>query len=342
MSRSPRSTASRSHGSALSIVPIASSMSSARLGAPPCSGPDSAPMAPTTAAARSAPVDVITRAVNVDALKPWSIVEMRYCSTARACSGVGNLALHHVEVVRRVREVGVRVDRLEAVLQPVQRGEQRGHDRARLERLVAQLGASTSSDGRKPSAAPSSDTVGAQQVERRRVGPPSARSAGSTAFTAAGISRSGAISVGNASRSAQRRERALEQQVPHVFERALLRELDRVVLAVVVEAFEAAHVADRGLGDDDAFEARGTSCGEVLGRLDLRDAHEVAHRHDADELRRRRRPGCAGSRARRGWRTPGARVDVGADGVGVGVIHSDTAPSACRRRRRRSGRGRAR
>ena len=37
--------------------------------------------APTTAAPRSAPVDVMTRAVNVDALKPWSIVEMRYCST---------------------------------------------------------------------------------------------------------------------------------------------------------------------------------------------------------------------------------------------------------------------
>jgi len=32
-----------------------------------------------------------TRAVNVDALNPWSIVEMRYCSTARACSGVGTV-----------------------------------------------------------------------------------------------------------------------------------------------------------------------------------------------------------------------------------------------------------
>jgi len=39
---------------------------------------------PTTADPRSAPVEVITRAVNVDALKPWSIVEIWYCSTARA------------------------------------------------------------------------------------------------------------------------------------------------------------------------------------------------------------------------------------------------------------------
>ena len=89
MRRSPRSIASRIHASALSMVPIESSMSSARLGAPPCSGPESAPMPPTTAAARSAPVDVITRAVKVDALKPWSTVVMRYCSTARAYSGFG-------------------------------------------------------------------------------------------------------------------------------------------------------------------------------------------------------------------------------------------------------------
>ena len=80
-----------------------------------------------------------------------------------------------------------------------------------------------------------------------------------------------------------RGERAFEEQVPHVFDRALLGELHRVVLAVVVEAFEAAYVADRRLGDDDPFEPAGHFVGEVLGRLDLRDAHQVAHRHQADE-----------------------------------------------------------
>src|SRR5438128_342300 len=39
-----------------------------------------------------APVDVRPRAVNVDALNPWSIVEMRYFSTAAACSAVGTVA----------------------------------------------------------------------------------------------------------------------------------------------------------------------------------------------------------------------------------------------------------
>ena len=58
-------------------VPMASRVSSARLGAPPCSGPESAPTAPTRQAARSAPVEAITRAVKVEALKPWSTVEIR-------------------------------------------------------------------------------------------------------------------------------------------------------------------------------------------------------------------------------------------------------------------------
>ena len=91
MMRSPDSTASRTQASALSGVPMASSMSRARLGAPPCSGPDKAPMPPTTAAARSAPVEVMTRLVNVDALNPWSTVVIWYCSTPRAYSGSGSV-----------------------------------------------------------------------------------------------------------------------------------------------------------------------------------------------------------------------------------------------------------
>lgn len=51
-------------------VPIASRVSSARPGAPPCRGPDSAPTAPTRHAATCAPVEAMTLAVSVDALKP--------------------------------------------------------------------------------------------------------------------------------------------------------------------------------------------------------------------------------------------------------------------------------
>ena len=52
-------------------------MVSTRDGAPPCSGPDSAPTAPESAAATSAPVEVITRAVKVEAFMPCSAAEIQ-------------------------------------------------------------------------------------------------------------------------------------------------------------------------------------------------------------------------------------------------------------------------
>src|SRR3954469_23631648 len=57
-------------------------MLNTRDGAPPCSGPDSAPTAPDRAAATSAPVDAITRAVKVDAFIPCSAAEIQYASIA--------------------------------------------------------------------------------------------------------------------------------------------------------------------------------------------------------------------------------------------------------------------
>ena len=70
MSRSPLSSLRRSTASARDASPISNTMSSAGPGAPPCSGPLSAPIAPVTADTKSEPVDTITRAANVDALKP--------------------------------------------------------------------------------------------------------------------------------------------------------------------------------------------------------------------------------------------------------------------------------
>ncbi len=48
---------------------------STRAGAPPCRGPLIAPIAPDSAAATSAPVEAITRAVNVEAFIPCSAAE---------------------------------------------------------------------------------------------------------------------------------------------------------------------------------------------------------------------------------------------------------------------------
>src|SRR5690349_8130574 len=80
----------------------------------------------------------------------------------------------------------------------------------------------------------------------------------------------------------KRRELALEHEVPHVLERTLLREVDRRVLAVVVEALVPTDVADLCLGDDHALEALGHVDGRARQRRELRHPHEVAHRDDAD------------------------------------------------------------
>ena len=57
--------------------------------APPCSGPLSAPIAPTTAEYRSAIVLVITRAVKVDALNECSAYRIIETLNARATTASG-------------------------------------------------------------------------------------------------------------------------------------------------------------------------------------------------------------------------------------------------------------
>ena len=47
-------------------------------------------MAPDIAAATSAPVEAITRAVNVEAFMPCSAAEVQYASTAATCAGSGS------------------------------------------------------------------------------------------------------------------------------------------------------------------------------------------------------------------------------------------------------------
>ena len=63
---------SRTHCSAFSGEPTSWICSTTSDGAPPWSGPFIAPIAPHTADAMSDRVEVMTRAVNVEALKPCS------------------------------------------------------------------------------------------------------------------------------------------------------------------------------------------------------------------------------------------------------------------------------
>ena len=137
MIRRPAATSPRTQSAARSGVPIASSASSARLGAPPCSGPASAPIAAHTASTRSAPVDATTRAVNVDALNPWSIVRIMYCSTARGRAGRRPHPCRLVEVRRGVAERRVGSDHFESAPDPVERREDRRRHRRHLQCLAA-------------------------------------------------------------------------------------------------------------------------------------------------------------------------------------------------------------
>ena len=66
----PRTTARASPERSTSSI-----IGSTRAGAPPCRGPLIAPTAPDSAAATSAPVEAITRAVKVDAFMPCSAAD---------------------------------------------------------------------------------------------------------------------------------------------------------------------------------------------------------------------------------------------------------------------------
>src|SRR6188508_2983417 len=77
MIRFPDSSASRTQRSASPIRATSSSIGFTYAGAPPCSGPESAPTADERAAPQSAPVEATTRAVNVDALSPCSAVQIQ-------------------------------------------------------------------------------------------------------------------------------------------------------------------------------------------------------------------------------------------------------------------------
>ena len=77
MMRLPLASASLTQRSASPVAATSSSIGLTYAGAPPCSGPDSAPTADESAAPQSAPVEATILAVNVDALRPCSAVQIQ-------------------------------------------------------------------------------------------------------------------------------------------------------------------------------------------------------------------------------------------------------------------------
>ena len=234
-------------------MPISSSRSRARLGAPPCSGPDSAPMAPTMQAPTSAPVEAMTRAVNVDALKPWSMVAIRYCSRARARSGSGSSP---VSIQRRLAAVP-RSGRGSIGSRPCRSwysaaSERRRH-RGQRQRVEPALGRGRC---RAPAASRARRRRATARCAARRAGPAARGGDGGQHAADRGRARSaaarprrrrpGARSASGRCPSTNRCQTSSNEHVPG--------QVDRRVLAVVVEALAAPDVADRGVGDHHPLE----------------------------------------------------------------------------------------
>ena len=71
----------------VALAVTSSSIGFTYAGAPPCSGPESAPDCGGQGGAASAPVDAATRAVNVEAFRPCSAVQIQYVSIAFTARG---------------------------------------------------------------------------------------------------------------------------------------------------------------------------------------------------------------------------------------------------------------
>jgi hypothetical protein len=93
MIRLREASASCTHRSASPSSATSWSIGFTYAGAPPCSGPESAPTAADSAAPQSAPVDETTRAVNVEAFSPCSAVQIQYVSMA--CTWRGSASPRH-------------------------------------------------------------------------------------------------------------------------------------------------------------------------------------------------------------------------------------------------------
>ena len=321
---------------------MASSRSSARDGAPPCSGPDRAAMPPVTAAARSAPVEVMTRDVNVEALKPWSMVRIWYCSTARALSGVGALAGEHPQVVLAVAE---RRDRASTGSRPcasrcsamISVGTAAHTCRA----LARSSAASMSSHGPEPLAVADERHGAAQLVHERAarpgdvgqqpLAPPSGtgRSARTSAAKARALARRWAGGPRTAGTRCPRASACRPARPPSTggsgrSPRGPARHPPR--------SRPRSRPRARGAPRSGRGGRRAGSGPPASGRAATR----------CRPGRRPRRRGCAGSRARPARRTPPAPTGRGATQSGSGVISSatlvpaDDGPAAARRTMSRS------
>ncbi len=217
----------------------------------------------------SAPVDVMTRAVNVEALKPWSTVEDQVL-----LDGPGTVRdrvprpVEHVEVVGGVRQVdraarpGSRPSD-----EPVQRGDEHGGTAAQsgAARRAAPVGVDVVTPGGQHALERGEQRQrGAQPRERAGAGRAIGRGARSAAT-------GGQLAQRRRCRRGERRARSASgRQSPSTIryqtssKRAGLGELGRRVLAVVVEALAVSTSPSSVSATMTPLRPRGTSSGVPL------------------------------------------------------------------------------
>ena len=247
------SSASLTHLSASPAASTSSSIFSTRAGAPPCSGPESAPTAPLSAAATSAPVEAMTRAVNVEAFIPCSAAEIQYASIALTWSGSASPR-------QRIRKRSG----IELALSTSRCGHRRAADAARG------LG-----DERERHHGGAGEVVArllVGDVDQRLEAPlrPQQRQRGLDVD--ARVARADRERVRRGRRQAGL-ERAVDEQAPDLLERHLADDLLDVDAAVAQRAAVAVGLGDLGGEGDDAFEpgldvahAAGTLAGWLAAR----------------------------------------------------------------------------
>ena len=234
--------------------PMASSASSARLGAPPCSGPAE------RAEGGAADVREIGAGGGHDASREGRRVEPvidRQDEVPLERAGRGgcrDLTGHEAEVVGGVAQVGRRRDRRETEARPVQRGDDRRHDGGDTQALSGAL-VGRDVDQRAEAELVSGDRDrGPHPAERGTAGLRQRFEHGQHRLRKVPRGRNRVAEVGGLH---QVRQVADRHEVPHLLEGAGAGQGRRVVPAVVVVAGLTVDVADRGVGHSHAVQARG-------------------------------------------------------------------------------------
>ena len=210
-------------------------------------------MAPVSAEPMSLPVEVMTRAVKVLELKPWSMVVIRYFSRARAATGVRAPAGQHLQVGGRVAEVTVGVDRLQAVVDAMHPHQQHRGERDHPEGVGAHLVGGEVEGRLEVEGGRAQRDRGAQRPQRGVAGQPGDLVQG--VGDPAGEAPAGDGLVLQPAQLAGPGQLAHQQQVPDLLERAVTGELGGVIAAVVVEALFTTDIPDQGLGHRHPLES---------------------------------------------------------------------------------------